>query len=103
MTAPPRRAASVRLVQSCMVRLQWLRAAEMLGEAGVNRALRPEQRRLDTDARTVAQLVDAVDRVDQHEPRIEFADHRRVEMLDHREIELTVPGQLVGVGEAAAQ
>src|SRR5690349_20458122 len=60
-------------------------------------------RRSYPDARAVAQFVDAVEGVDDDQTRVELADQRLVEMLDHPEVDLSIDGQTVRVGKAAAQ
>src|SRR5579859_3533938 len=107
MTHPPTRTAARTLAQSCMsylfVALYSLTESEILGDACVDGEVRAILRRAHADTRSVAQLIDAVERVDDHQPCVELPDQRLIEVLYHAEIDLRIERQLVGVRKAATQ
>lgn|SRR5579859_1803487 len=75
----------------------------MLGDAGVDGEMRAVLRCADADTRPVAQLIDAIERVDHDEACIEFADERLIEVLYHAEIDLRIERQPIRVRKTAAQ
>src|SRR5690348_14662133 len=77
--------------------------SEFLLHPHIHATPRAELWRADADAGAVAQLIGAVERIDQRDTRIQLADARQVERVRQIEIELEVTRQGFGVGEAAAQ